>query len=127
MVEVDHGLSATLTERFGDSLRVVATHEEDDYEFLYRSDAVTESYTTEEFTDIFRDFVLEGMDREHVEGLFHVGDLQCAAWGFEEAVIFYFPGEGFSGLAVSVGRDGSVDADDLIETCKAALRDGSPD
>lgn len=121
MVEVTPGLSSELQEDVGDALRVVATHTGKDYEFQYRRDDVADGYTPDEFQRIFDDLVLEGMERDYFEQLFHVGELECGAWGFEEAAIFYFPAEEYSGLVVSVDRDGPIDIDSLIETCKDAV------
>lgn len=124
MIEVDPDLPGTLKEDLGESLRVVAVHRERDYEFQYLRDDVETTYSPEEFSRIFDDLVLEGMEREHFERLFHVGALECGAWGFEEAAIFYFPGEDHSGLVVSVDRNGPINIDQLIERCTANIQNG---
>lgn len=118
MVEIRPDLPEALGDTVGDSLRVVATHEERDYEFHFRRQDVSDRYTAEEFQRIFDDLVLEGMEREYFEQLFHVGPLECGAWGFRDAVILYFPAESHSGLVVSVDRDGPIDIDGITRTCK---------
>lgn len=125
MVDVNQDIPTKLQEDVGDALRVVATHDGQEYEFQYRRQDITEGYTPDEFQRIFDDLILEGMEREYFEQLFHVGALECGAWGFEEAAIFYFPAEDYSGLVVSVDRDGPIDIDGLIETCKDAVVEGS--
>lgn len=118
MPDIDPSLPDDLQDRVGDALRVVATHDQQSYEFHYQREDVGERYSDDEFRDIFNDLVLQGLSREYFEQLFHVGAMECGAWGFEEAVIFYFPGEEHTGLVVSVDRDGPIDVDGLIETCK---------
>lgn len=124
MLAVDPELPSDLQDVVGASLRVVATHAQQDYVFHYQREDVRAGYTEEEFQRIFDDLVLEGIEREYFEQLFHVGELDCGAWGFEEAAIFYFPSVEYAGLVVSVDRDGPVDIDELIEVCKAGIDDG---
>jgi hypothetical protein len=124
MLAVDPDLPGDLQDVVGDSLRVVATHAQHDYAFHFQREDIRAGYTDDEFQRIFDDLVLEGMERQHFEGLFHVGQLECGAWGFEEAAVFYFPSMEYSGLVVSVDRDGPIDLDGLIEVCTAGIVDG---
>lgn len=121
MVSVTPELIDDLQDRVDSDLRVIATHDEGQYDFHYQRDDISEKYTPDEFDRIFKDLVLEGMYREHFENLFHVGQMECGVWGFEEAYIFYFPGPEYTGLVVSVDRDGPLDIDALVETCKRAV------
>lgn len=125
MVTVQPHLQEELVKVVGDSLRVLATHDQRVYEFQYRREDIRAGYTDEEFRQIFDDLVFQGMEREYFEQLFHVGSLECGAWGFTDAAIFYFPGEAFTGLVVSVDRDGPIDFDRLINICRDGFADSS--
>jgi hypothetical protein len=124
MIEVDSELPGLLREELGESLRVVATHHERAYDFVYLRNDVEAKYSQGEFQKIFEDLVLEGMERNHFEQLFHIGALEGGAWGFEEAAVVYFPGEGYSGLVVSIDRNGPINIDRLIKLCRANIENG---
>lgn len=127
MVTVDPALPDGLQDAVDSALRVVATHEKRDHTLLYNRDDVREDCTDEELDRIFDDLVLEGMERDHFEKLFHIGELECGAGGFEEAVAFYFPSVGYSGLVVSLDYDGPIDIDGVTKSVRMGTKTRQPD
>jgi hypothetical protein len=85
-------------------------------------DDVDSEYDKEEIAKIYEQIEIEGIGYDHFEGLFHTGQLDCAIYGFEKALMFHFPTDTFSGLFVSVVLKTDLDIDAVIDECKSAIR-----
>lgn len=121
MVAVDAALPTHLQEEVGDGLRTVATYEERDYTFHHFRNGLLRRYSRADVEAILDDLIIEGLSTQFVESLFHAGDLECAIYGFEEAVMFHFVLDDGVGLFGSFDRDSEHDLDALISTCKRGV------
>jgi len=114
------GLVEALTELAGDSLRLVATYDEDGYDAVYATPEA--AARTENLGDRVHDeLVLQGLGRGHLEDLFAAGDLECSMHRFEDVTAFHFAAGEFTGLFVSVESDADLPLATFSETCKEFL------
>jgi hypothetical protein len=109
----------TLRDHVGDKLRVVAEYGPEEYRFLYHRDDIAEGYTEDEMAQIFRDLVLEGMARDHLEDVFHLGDFECGVMKFSGGTVFHFATGEYSGLAVSIDADAEFEFHAFVEDCRS--------
>lgn len=121
MSEPQDELLRVVEERVGDALRSVAAYREKEYELQYLRDDIAESYSEAEINEVFQELVLAGLGRAYLEKIFHAGRVECTAFCFEEATMFHFVTDGYSGRFVSVDRDVEVDLDAFVASCKAAI------
>lgn len=121
MIDEPEGLVDDLEDVVGSGLRSVATYDSGDYERLYVRADIDAEYTDEERVELYKQVEIEGMGYSHLEGLFHTGELECAIYGFEEALMFQFPGDDFAGLFVTVDRDVTLNPESIIQTCSGAV------
>ena len=121
MIQLESGLVDDLLEEFGDGLRVVATYENDVYDLHHMREDIQQEYSKAEIDRVFRQISIEGMGYENFQQLFHVGQLECAIYGFERALIFHFPPDPFHGLVVSIDRDVSFNPDRTIDICRSGI------
>lgn len=121
MIELEPGLVDDLSEALDDELRVVATYENDEYDLHHMREDIREEYSKTELDRVFRQISIEGMGYENFQELFHVGQMDCALYGFERALIFHFPPDPFHGLVVSIDRDVAFKPDSIIRICEAGI------
>lgn len=114
-------LVSALKDEVGDNLRSVSTYREDDFELHYMREDVASIYSEAEMDRVFDDLVLQGLGRDVLEEMFHAGEFECSMYGFEEAAMFHFVENGYSGLFVTFNRKTDFNLDSLIATCKGAL------
>lgn len=97
-----------LTDVVGESLRCVARYDRDGYHVQYVRPDVERRYSDEEVEALHHDFILQSIGADHVEGLFHAGDLHCSVFCFEHAHVLHFvrgESEGFLvSMDATVGR-----------------------
>jgi len=109
-----------LRELAGDSLRLVATYDEDGYEAVYATGEAAERVET--LGDrVHEELVLQDLGRGHLEDLFAAGDLECSMHRFEDLTAFHFATGEFSGLFVSVNSKEDLPLETFSETCKEFL------
>lgn len=121
MIEMPGELVDDLEEDVGDGLRSVAIYDSGEYERLYVRADIDARYSDEERAALYNQIEIEGMGYSHFEGLFHTGELECAIYGFEEALMFQFPGDEFTGLFVTVDRDVTLNPESIIQTCSGVV------
>ncbi|MFB6071828.1 MAG: hypothetical protein ABEJ88_02570 [Halobacterium sp.] len=105
-----------LREETGEALRVVAEYDRDGYHVRYVRDDV-DPKLKRVGDDIYRDLILEGISREHLEDLFEAGDLHCTMHRFDELTAFHFAEEEYSGLFVGVDSSADVPLATFADTC----------
>lgn len=121
MNDVHDELVDELEGEVGEALRSVATYDRGDYERLHVRSDIEAEYSDEERAELYNQVEIEGMGYSHFEGLFHTGELECAIYGFEKALMFQFPRDEFTGLFVTVDRDVTMNLESMIQTGSAAL------
>jgi len=109
-----------LQELAGDSLRLVATYDEDGYDAFYATPETAER-AAQRGDKVHDELVLQGLGRGHLEDLFGAGDLECSMHRFEEVTAFHFAAGEFTGLFVSVDSDADLPLATFSETCKEFL------
>ncbi|WP_336034555.1 hypothetical protein [Halobacterium yunchengense] len=109
-----------LHEHAGDALRVVAEYDRDGYDLRYVRDDVGARLGTRADA-IHRDLVLEGISREHLEGLFDAGRLHCTMHRFDQLTAFHFADAEHTGLFVSVDSDADVPLATFADACWRSL------
>lgn len=114
------GLVETLRDAIGDDLRVVAKYDRDGYDIVYSRDGLT-GRVDDRAPDIHDELVLQGIGREHLEGLFDAGDLQCSMHRFDDLTAFHFVQNGYTGIFISIDSDASVDLVAFTEMVEAFL------
>lgn len=120
MSETPTDLVEDLKDDVGDALRTVAKYEHGDYERLFIRPDIKAQYSDEERAELYNQVEIEGMGYSHFEDLFHTGELESVIYGFEEALMFQFPGEDeFTGLFVTVDRDVVMNPESIIGTATA--------
>lgn len=110
-----------LQDEAGLALRSVTYYDEESYEMLFLRDDVETIYSSEELDDVFNDLRLEGWGRERLKDLFNAGDLECSIYGFEDAMMFHFVTNDFTGVFLTYDRGATVDVEEFITVCKAHL------
>ncbi|MFB6308537.1 MAG: hypothetical protein ABEH35_04330 [Haloarculaceae archaeon] len=86
-----------------ESLRGAVYYLERDRELLYIREDIREMYSPEEIDAVVDDLVLEALgDIERLEHRYHMGPLECTARWFEDGIVFHFPYDERSGVALSV-------------------------
>ena len=123
MIEIDATLTEKIEAEVGDSLRIIATYDNRDVDVEYIRDDLSAQYSEEEIARVFDQLEIEGMGYTHFEKLFHIGEMDCAIYGFEGALIFHFPQGSFSGLAVSIDRNVELNPESIISKCALAMPD----
>jgi hypothetical protein len=68
---------------------------------------------------VFRDLILEGMAREHLENTVHLGTFECAVVQFSDGIVFHFAHEDYTGFAVSIDADAEFEFHSFVDDCKA--------
>ena len=121
MYTLDADLVDDLGDVVGDGLRTVATYDRGEYELQFIREDVGADYTDSEIANVYEQVEIEGMGYDHFEELFHVGDLECAMYGFESALMFQFPRDSFTGLFITVDRDVTINPDAVISVCTRAM------
>lgn len=121
MPDVHDDLVADLHAEVGDALRSVATYDEGGYEFHHLRADVEAAYSEADIQAVYEDLVIQGISREYMEDLFHAGGLRCSIYGFDDAAMFHFIGEGYTGLFVSMDADVELNLDAIISTAKGAI------
>ena len=121
MVVTDEaGLVSSLQELVGDGLRVVATFDRSGYDVLFsRNDVAARLH--ERGPAVHDDLVLQGLGLDHLEDLFGAGDLECSMHRFDEATVFHFRADEFSGLFVSIDSESDVQLVTFADTCVASM------
>jgi hypothetical protein len=104
----------------GESLRVVATYDEDGYDALYVRDGM-ESRLATHADDVHEELVLQGLGHGHLEDLFGAGELSCSMHRFEDLIAFHFVSGEFSGLFVSLDADTDVPLATFADLCERHL------
>ena len=113
----ESGLVSDLQSIAGNSLRSVATYDKDGYDFHYlRSDVG--GRVDELADDIHQNLVLEGIEKEYLEGLFAAGDLHCTLHRFEDLRAYHFVTGQFQGLFVGVDTGTDADTATIEATCR---------
>lgn len=121
MPRVTEGLVDELRDDIGDGIRTVATCDRGEYDLRFIRDDVDAEYSEEEISRLFQQVEIEGMGYAHFEELFHTGELECAIYGFEGALMFQLPVDEFSGLFVTTDRDIRLNPESVIGICKEAI------
>lgn len=111
-------LVPALKDEVGAALRSVGRYNGKEHEVEYLREDVETIYDSDEIDDIFDDLALQGMSSDHLENLFNAGDLHCAMFRFDDALMFHFPHADFSGLFVTLDTGAGVDVESFVETCK---------
>jgi hypothetical protein len=110
MVEYqDDGLVSEVHDEYGESVRSVATYDEEDYNIKYIDDKVEKQYSDEELESIYEDMVLESITPPHYEDLFkRMDEMKGIIRVFEEGtVVQFWPDEKDHGVFIAV--DDGVD------------------
>lgn len=109
-------LVESIRERTGDGLRVVAVYDEEGFETVHVRDGLA-ARLEELGGRIHRDLVLQGIGRQHVEGMFEAGRLQSTVQHFEELTAFYLSTGEYSGMFVSVDADVDLRVTTFTDLC----------
>jgi len=121
-MQIDHDeLVAEMEAELGDALRPVATYESQSYEMHYFREDVEADYTEAELARLYEPVEIEGMGYEHFQKHFHTGNLECAIYGFEPALMVHFPWDPFAGLFVSIDRDVELNPQGVIDSCPSMV------
>lgn len=88
-----------------DALRVVLAYDGDEKQVVYVRDDVRKVYSGEEFERKTQQLVIEGIsDPPAQAGLRRYGRIDVVIRRFEEAIVFHYPVDEFTGVAVAVDR-----------------------
>jgi len=109
-------LVADLQAQVGESLRAVATYEEDEWTLHYECDDIKAKPRI--FDKIHEELILEDMGTEYLESAFQVGQLNCTMHSFEEAMCFHFVRGSLRGVFVSIEPETMVSLEEFVNVCK---------
>lgn len=98
----------------GEALRTVLYYDSSQIEQLYVRPDVGDRYEGSNAERIHREQVLENINKEYVENLFSLGELDCTVQRFEDAVVIRVM-EDDSGVLVSVDRHAGTDLNELMD------------
>lgn len=103
-------LVTALESTYGDALYAVATYTREEYDVHYLAEATADAYTELDIEDIYDEVVLQGLEHDFHESLFHeMGDVRGQIRLFDAGIVAHFwPTDGDDGLLVAVDRDADV-------------------
>ncbi|WP_458204708.1 hypothetical protein [Haladaptatus sp. NG-SE-30] len=120
MFESDESFVAALHSQLGPALQVVADSREGRYDLLYTREDVSGRFRSEDFDRIHDDSLLARTERENVENIFRMGNLNFAIYTFDVGVVLQFA-EGDRELFI-VFDDAEVELLQVVELCSQWLR-----
>jgi hypothetical protein len=111
-----------------DTLRLVVWYGGDEHDVIHVRDDVVEMYSPGEFEEKVKQLVVEGISDPPIQESFRLfGSMGVAVRRFERAVVLHFPIDEFSGIAVTLDRDGAPSLDTLVDAGIDALDEVRPD
>jgi hypothetical protein len=127
MTDAPSDIVSSARELAGESFRVAAVYDENDYEILFERSDVTAKYDPPETDAIYEEMILEGIEHEYLESLFHTGDLQSSTAIFEEAVIMHFAAPNHRGLFLSFDASQTLPVVEIANLGDAWIEDPRTD
>lgn len=121
MLEIDPDLPRLLQEEVDDALRSVVTYEDREYDFHHLRQNIQQIYTRERVEEILNELIVQQKATGQLESLFHAGELECAIYSFEKAVMFHFPVSERVGLFISIDRDAELELNSIVSMASAAI------
>jgi hypothetical protein len=111
----DADIAVKFQEKFGDSVRAVATYDEQEYEVHYSRELFDDEYETNDLEKIHEDLVLQGLGSEFQEYLFEdmgnsTGEIRMFEHGF---VAHFMPTQNREGLLVCFSNEADVGVSEL--------------
>jgi hypothetical protein len=102
--EVQDLIDAILEES-GETLRLAARYDRDDYEVVYARDDVTDGFSEPELTSRIETFVMQGLgEPEQEQSLYDFGALDATLRWYDEAVVAHIPVGEWTGLVFTFDR-----------------------
>lgn len=116
IIASDDGLVEWVRDTFGDALRVVGAYDDQTFEFLYATAAITEQYTEQELTATGDEFILSSQREDpYQEELYNLGGFKYDVRGFEDGQVLRIPLDETSGLIVSVASTVNISLPQFVD------------
>ena len=107
----------SLQSEYGETLRIIATYDRDEYKLHYTSSAVDANYSEGDIGDIYDDIVMQDVTQPFLEGLFSdLGDVRGKLRVFENGTVAHFwPSEDEKGVFLTFDDSADPSVRSLLE------------
>lgn len=110
-------MTSNVVEKFrgvDDSLRIIVTFANTDWEIEYIRDDLEETYTAEDFEQTYRQHIASQVSSENLSDVIVGGNFVGEMLLFEEIVVFQFPSSRYEGIFVSYDWTESFPTNDVF-------------